>query len=153
VSQVSPPIAAAVFVTTNAFAARPPAESALPALNPNQPNHSSPAPRIVIVTSCGSVFVRRRPTTSAATSADTPLETWTTVPPAKSRAPRVCSQPPVPQTQCAIGAYTSVDQSKVKTTNARNVMRSAIAPVMSAGVMTANMSWNTMYASCGTPGA
>src|SRR5256885_634103 len=47
-------IAAAVFVTTNAFAARPPAVIALPALKPNQPNQSSEAPRTVIVASCGS---------------------------------------------------------------------------------------------------
>jgi hypothetical protein len=39
----------------------------------------------------------------AATSAATPAFTWTTVPPAKSSAPRSASQPP-PHTQWAIGA-------------------------------------------------
>ena len=45
---------------------------------------------------------RRRPTTRAATSAATPALTCTTVPPAKSSAPILASQPP-PHTQCAIG--------------------------------------------------
>src|SRR5438093_2035957 len=47
VIQVSAPIAAAMLVTTNAFAARPLAPSALPALNPNQPNQRRPAPSTV----------------------------------------------------------------------------------------------------------
>src|SRR5947209_12135749 len=54
VIHVSAAIAAAVFVTTKALAASPPEESALPALKPNQPNHSSDAPSTVIVASCGS---------------------------------------------------------------------------------------------------
>src|SRR5262245_16866036 len=36
--------AVAVFVVVNACAAKPPAVSALPALKPNQPNHSRLAP-------------------------------------------------------------------------------------------------------------
>ena len=36
-------------------------------------------------------------------SADTPELMWTTVPPAKSSAPSLYSQPSVDQTQCAIG--------------------------------------------------
>src|SRR5438093_10929526 len=51
VTQVRAPIAAAVFVVTNATAARPFAARALPALNPNQPNQSRPAPSTVIVRS------------------------------------------------------------------------------------------------------
>src|SRR5437870_10441554 len=74
VIQVSAAIAAAVFVTTKALAARPPALIALPALKPNQPNQSSDAPRTVMVASCGSIGSRprplRRPSTSAATSAE-----------------------------------------------------------------------------------
>src|SRR5256886_6896809 len=58
VIHVSAAIAAAVLVTTNAFAASPPDASALPALNPNQPNHSSDAPSTVIVASCGSIGSR-----------------------------------------------------------------------------------------------
>ena len=41
---------------------------------------------------------------TAQTSADTPDEMWTTVPPAKSSAPSFLSQPPSPQTQCASGS-------------------------------------------------
>src|SRR5437762_875769 len=40
--------AAAVFVARKALAARPLASSALPALKPNQPNHSRAAPMTVI---------------------------------------------------------------------------------------------------------
>src|SRR5919197_5128483 len=104
VIQVSAAIAAAVLVTTNAFAARPPAVTALPALKPNQPNQSSDAPSTVIVASCGSIGSRPKPTrlpsTSAATSAETPPVMLSTVPPAKTKAPSLASQPP-PQTQCA----------------------------------------------------
>src|SRR5437660_1873622 len=107
VIHVSAAIAAAVFVTTNAFAASPPEVIALPALKPNQPNHRSDAPRTVIVASWGSSASRpyptRRPRTSAATRADTPLVMCTTVPPAKSSAPSCPSQPP-PHTQCATGS-------------------------------------------------
>src|ERR671923_1548898 len=76
VIQVSAAIAVAVLVTTKALVARAPAVTALPALNPNQPNQSRQAPRTVIVASCGSNFPcpkpRRLPRTSAATSAETP---------------------------------------------------------------------------------
>src|SRR5437763_14968056 len=62
VIQVSAAIAAAVFVTTNALAARPPAVIALPALKPNQPNQSRDAPWTVMVASCGSSASRPYPT-------------------------------------------------------------------------------------------
>src|ERR671919_495320 len=82
VTQVRAAIAAAVLVVTNAVAASPLAATALPALNPNQPNQRSPAPSTVIGTSCGSVAgcIRpmRRPMNSAATSAATPLDRCTT---------------------------------------------------------------------------
>src|SRR5829696_1335737 len=108
VTQARAPIAAAVFVVTNAVAARPFAASALPALNPNQPNQSKPAPSTVIVRSCGSIGSLPKPTRlpriSAATSADTPEVICTTVPPAKSIAPYSRIQPPTPQTQWATGA-------------------------------------------------
>src|ERR671919_260595 len=61
VTQVIAAMAAAVLVVTKADAARPLAPSADPALKPNQPNHSSPAPRTVIGTSCGSVAGSTRP--------------------------------------------------------------------------------------------
>ncbi len=45
----------------------------------------------------------RLPTTSAAAKADIPAAMWTTIPPAKSIAPKPFSQPSGFQTQCAIG--------------------------------------------------
>ena len=98
--------AAAVLVTMKALAARPPAVTAEPALKPNQPNHSRPAPRTVIGTSCGSMLsplTWRRPMSRATTRAETPELMWTTVPPAKSSAPSLNSQPSTDQTQWAIG--------------------------------------------------
>src|SRR4051794_23583348 len=50
----SAPPAAPTCVVTNASDASHPLESALPALNPNQPNQSTPAPVSVIVRLCGS---------------------------------------------------------------------------------------------------
>ncbi len=98
--------AAAVLVTSRALAARPLAAPADPALKPNQPNHSRPAPRTVIGMSCGSIrspLTTRRPISRATISADTPDVAWTTVPPAKSRAPSLNSQPSAAQTQWATG--------------------------------------------------
>src|SRR5262249_22988524 len=46
-AQASPPAAAAKCVAANALAAMPSAESALPALKPNQPNHNMAAPNTV----------------------------------------------------------------------------------------------------------
>ena len=54
-AHVNPAVAAAVWVTTNALVARPFAESALPALNPNHPNHSMPAPSTANGRLCGGV--------------------------------------------------------------------------------------------------
>src|SRR2546422_268844 len=119
-AHVSTAAAAALFVFTNASAAVPFAASADPALKPNQPNHSRPAPIRTSATLGGDSGMRRKtprgPRNHAATGADTPALTCTTVPPAKSSAPIFCSQPPAPHTQCASGAYTSADQS---TRNAR----------------------------------
>ena len=98
--------AAEVLVTSRAFAARPFAPSEEPPLKPNQPNQRRPAPSTVIGMSCGSRFspsTARAPISRAATSADTPDEACTTVPPAKSSAPSLNSQPSAAQTQCAIG--------------------------------------------------
>ena len=56
--------------------------------------------------SCGSIrspLTTRRPMSRATISAETPDEVWTTVPPAKSSAPSLNSQPSVAQTQWAIG--------------------------------------------------
>src|SRR5688500_9379566 len=55
VIQVSVAIAAAELVVTNALTASAPEPSALPALKPNQPNHSSAVPSTVIVALCGAI--------------------------------------------------------------------------------------------------
>src|SRR5262245_3543417 len=100
--------AAAVLVVTKALTASPPALSALPALKPNQPTQSIAAPTTVNGRLWGGIgslpYPFRRPITRAAASAEIPEEMWTTVPPAKSRAPRLRSHPPVPHTQWASGS-------------------------------------------------
>src|SRR3954447_13718529 len=145
--------AAAVFVTMNALAAMPLAAVADPALKPNQPNHRRPAPSTVIGTSCGSIgspLTARRPMRRATMRAETPELMWTTVPPAKSSAPSLYSQPSTDQTQWANGEYTRIDHRIVNSTNAPNRLRSANAPVMSAGVIAANISWNAANSTNGT---
>src|SRR6516164_10250248 len=52
-TQVTTAAAADRLVVTKARLARPPAVSAEPALNPNQPNHSSDAPSMTKGTLCG----------------------------------------------------------------------------------------------------
>src|SRR3954447_6691202 len=98
--------AGASIVVTNARLAMPFAASALPALNPNHPNHSRPAPSSVNGTLCGRSddegYSCRLPTTIAATNAAIAALTCTTVPPAKSSAPSFASHP-APHTQCATG--------------------------------------------------
>jgi hypothetical protein len=74
-------------------------------------------------------------------SAATPALMWTTVPPAKSRAPRSKSQPVGLKTQWATGLYTRMSQTERNTIHAENLTRSAMAPVIGAGVMTANIIW------------
>src|SRR5512143_2876856 len=89
--------AVATWVTTKAEVASPPEARALPPLNPNQPNQSSAAPRMVMVRSCGAMrsvpYPFLLPTTSTAARAETPELIWTTSPPAKSRAPMFLIQP------------------------------------------------------------
>src|SRR5438105_3006749 len=106
--QPSAAAAAPVLVARKALAASPDASSALPALNPNQPNQSSPAPISVKGRLCGGIGVCgypfRLPIISAQTSADVPDERCTTVPPAKSSAPSLRRKPPSAQTQCASGS-------------------------------------------------
>ena len=87
--------------------------------------------------------------TSAIASAENPELMCTTVPPAKSMAPSVCSQPP-PHTQWAKGSYTSVVQSRPKMMNEEILTLSANTDVTIARVTVANTSWNIMYASAGT---
>ncbi len=102
VIQAREPQAADKWVTSIAMAALPSAATAEPALKPNQPTHSMPAPVTVIVRLWGGMATepkpRLGPIMTAATSAATPAVTCTTVPPAKSCKPMLPSQPP-PQTQ------------------------------------------------------
>src|SRR3989344_1869478 len=143
VAHVSAEAAAAIFVTTNALAARAPAVRAEPALKPNHPNHNSTAPRItkgmLLAFSPRLDCFNLLPTKSAAASAEKPALMCTTVPPAKSKAPSVWSHPFGDHTQCAMGSYTSVAHSNVNTTNVLNLILSTNAPMMSAGVMAANI--------------
>ena len=144
---IHPNTAAAVAscVAVKALAASGPAVSALPALNPNQPNHSIDAPSTTNGTLCGTAGCGQpclRPTTSAAASAATPALRCTTVPPAKSSAPTPSGpRNPPPHTQWASGAYTSTAHSPVKARYPGNRIRSANAPEISAGVMIANIIW------------
>src|SRR2546428_10093460 len=99
--------AAAKFVTTNAFTASSFAARALPALNPNQPNQRTEAPRITYGMLFGRLSRRstpfRRPMTTAAATAEPPAAAWPTRPPAESMTPRDLSQPPPRQLQRALG--------------------------------------------------
>src|SRR4051794_30227295 len=152
--------AVATWVLVKARAARPLAASAEPALKPNQPNHSRPAPSMTNGRLCGlnCAFGQplRLPSTIASASPAAPALMWTAVPPAKSSTPRAASQPaPLPfaspklKTQWATGKYTSVTHAATKTDQPRNLARSAMAPEISAGVMIANISWNIEKAVAG----
>ena len=88
------------MVLTQTTEAVLPAASAEPALKPNQPNHSRPAPSMTRVRLCGRIgsFGQpiRLPSTSASARPATPALMWTAVPPAKSIAPSLLAiQPPV----------------------------------------------------------
>jgi hypothetical protein len=110
----------ATKVLTQTTDAELPAVSAEPALKPNQPNHSRPAPSITRVRLCGRIGSRfhplRRPSTIASARPATPALMCTAVPPAKSIAFRLLAiQPPTwvvtpsspvtekSKTQCATG--------------------------------------------------
>src|SRR5258708_351531 len=111
--QLSAAAAAPKCVATNALDAHEPAASALPALNPNQPTHNRHAPMKLSTRLCGGIgcfgYPVRFPKYSAHTSAETPEEMCTTVPPAKSSVgnfppSEAFSSPPLPHTMCASGA-------------------------------------------------
>ncbi len=106
-SQAIAPAANAVLVVTNALAARPLAPIALPALNPNQPNQRSAAPRIVRGMLWGSIAYLPKPNTFSDHQREgecsKPGTDMNNGPPAKSSAPNWAAQPP-PQTQWASGS-------------------------------------------------
>src|SRR5690242_7430203 len=148
--QLNAAAAAPKCVATNALDASEPAARALPALNPNHPTHNRQAPIKLNTRLCGGMgcfgYPTRLPRYSAHTSAETPEEICTTVPPAKSSVGNfppsaAFRNPPFPQTMCASGAYTIRNQSAMNSTVPLNYIRSAVAPVISAGVMTANINW------------
>ncbi len=167
-------VAAVVFIhTCPAIASAAPSE---PTLNPNQPNHSSAAPSMTHGMLCGRYAilpkVTRRPTRMASTSAAIPALMCTTVPPAKSMGatwatvspsslvivPNIHEAKPVslpdsrppPQTMWESGKYTRVAHTPANTSHVPNFTRSAIAPLMSATVMTANVSWKPTQTMAGT---
>jgi hypothetical protein len=139
------PAAPASWVLMNACAATALACSPSPALNPNQPNHKIPAPMTVSGIECGKVCplgqLRRRPTTSSMATTAVPAEACTTMPPAQSCAPSEASQPPGLHSQCTMGEYTMSVQKATKAIHPPILSRAAVAPVISAGVMMANIIW------------
>jgi hypothetical protein len=105
--QPSSAAAVATWVFTNATAVTPSVVISEPALNPNQPNHSRPAPSATNGTLCGLKLSfgqpTRLPSTNATASAAEPALMCTAVPPAKSSACRSVKMKPPPQIQCATG--------------------------------------------------
>ena len=79
-------VATAVLIHTRAAVSS--GASSDPTLNPNQPNHSRPAPIMTTGTLCGRMAIlpkpSRLPTMIARTRPAMPALMWTTVPPAKS---------------------------------------------------------------------
>src|SRR5262249_39068067 len=97
-----------------------PAVTAEPALKPNQPTHSNEAPMKVSTILCPGPLSLRLPRQIAHIRPATPALICTTVPPAKSSTLNAASElpfdikPSAPQTQCAIGAYTTIAQMPKK---------------------------------------
>src|SRR5687768_13259887 len=95
--QLSPAAAAAAWVVANPVDPRSELFSPDPPLNPNHPNHSRAAPTRVSTMlfgcmACSGYPDRFRRTQTHASPAN-PAAMWTTVPPAKSRAPSLPSSP------------------------------------------------------------
>ena len=100
--------AVATWVLTNITAPTPSSlPSQEPALKPNQPNHSRPAPSMTSGRLCGRIgsFLKptRLPMTRITPRAAAPALMCTAVPPAKSMTPFLKSQPSEAHTQCATG--------------------------------------------------
>jgi hypothetical protein len=154
-------VAVAVNVVMNVAPAMPFDATAEPALNPNQPNHSRPAPSIVNGRLCGRIGdigqPRRRPSTMHNARPAAPELMCTAVPPAKSITCMLLAiQPPFSpvtplkqNTQWATGKYTMVAQSPANSSHGPNRRRSATAPEINATVMIANIAWNATNTVCG----
>src|SRR3984893_17265262 len=93
---------AAMSVFKKAVAVMSSTLTSLPALNPYQPNQSRPVPSAMNGMLCAESTNLRLPTYSTDASAAQPALAWTTMPPAKSRAPQCASRPP-PQNMCTNG--------------------------------------------------
>src|SRR3954447_5225593 len=163
-SQPSDAAPVATIVLTQTTEAALLAASAEPALKPNQPNHSRPAPVITRVRLCSRIGSRPKPTrlpsTIAMAGPATPALMCTAVPPAKSITLRLLAiQPPVcvsvlkSNTQCATGKYTMVAQMPLNSIHGPNFARSAMAPEISATVMIAKTAWKATNAITGRPPA
>src|SRR6266568_6511356 len=152
IGQTNEATAVAKVVVVNALAAMTSAATALPALNPYQPTHNIPVPIMQMTMLCGAMFSfpnpRRFPKIRQRIKADQPDVMCTTVPPAKSIAlifavgfqtPFI--NPSIPQIMWACGKYTTNIQRVIKTHIAENFIRSAMAPIISAGVIIANINW------------
>src|SRR5215469_2378573 len=100
--QPSSAAAVATWVFTKATAVIPSVVTSEPALKPNQPNHSRPAPGATNGTLCGLKFSFGQPTrfpgTRASANAAEPALMCTAVPPAKSSSPTVTPRKPPPHT-------------------------------------------------------
>ena len=83
-----------MFVLANAITASGFAPRADPALKPNQPNQSSPVPKITYGTLAGlSATSFLLPKNIAPARAAKPADICTTVPPAKSKIPQFLNRP------------------------------------------------------------
>ena len=146
--------AAAVLVVMKAWAASPLAASALPALNPNQPNQSRLAPITVNGRLCGGIGWWPIPSALADDEGrrergDARGDVHDGAAREVQRAQVARASRPCPRPSARAGRTRAVAHSRMKTMNVENFLRSANAPVMRAGVMTANIIWKSMKAWCG----
>ena len=135
-----------MFVFTNACAAMPLAPSAEPALNPNQPNQRIPVPSSVSGSECGGIGCRGQPrrfpiTSTMAERGDAGVDVHDR---AAGEVERAAAEQPSGRREDPVRDRRVHDDDQIprNQTHAENCMRSAIAPVINAGVMTANIIWN-----------
>src|ERR1051326_3464276 len=150
-AHVNDATAVASVVAMNALAAIPSGASALPALKPYHPTQSKPVPTMQSTMLCGAMISflnpSRWPRRMHKTSADQPELMCTTVPPAKSIAVIFAAafhtpfiHPSIPHTKGRKGKLEANIHTPTNTRTAANFILSATAPIINAGVMTANIS-------------
>ena len=148
--QVKAAAAAAVLVATKALAARPPEVRALPALKPNQPNQSRPAPITTMRDIVGFHGILGE-TAAPAQQEDQSQRRDSGVEVDHGTAGKIKNAEPGQPAAAApdpVG-YRTVNQSQPqsgKDERALNFILSTMAPVIRATVMMANMAWNIMKA-------